>query len=184
MRRLAPRPFLSAPQAAPTLPKVATGITGFDDLTYGGLPAGRPTLICGAAGCGKTLFASTFLINGARLYDEPGVFVTFEGDTEYVRRCFSEYGMVTDPSGRLTALYRPFHLIGLELNVSILSAALRGELSSTASKVIGLRVGSSQLVAANVHNNGRAELVQLEQPVVSLIGVTELPMRRSGATEQ
>lgn len=58
--------------------KSLTGISGFDDLTLGGLPEGRPTLVCGSAGCGKTLFASTFLINGARFYDEPGVFVTFE----------------------------------------------------------------------------------------------------------
>ncbi|WP_298239865.1 circadian clock protein KaiC [uncultured Bradyrhizobium sp.] len=58
--------------------KSATGIEGFDDLTLGGLPTGRPSLVCGSAGCGKTLFASTFLFNGARLYDEPGVFVTFE----------------------------------------------------------------------------------------------------------
>lgn len=64
---------------APTgISKSLTGISGFDDLTLGGLPDGRPTLVCGSAGCGKTLFASTFLINGARLYDEPGVFVTFE----------------------------------------------------------------------------------------------------------
>jgi circadian clock protein KaiC len=58
--------------------KSLTGIEGFDDLTLGGPPTGRPTLVCGSAGCGKTLFASTFLFNGARLYDEPGIFVTFE----------------------------------------------------------------------------------------------------------
>jgi circadian clock protein KaiC len=58
--------------------KSLTGISGFDDLTLGGLPTGRPTLVCGSAGCGKTLFASTFLIHGARDFDEPGVFVTFE----------------------------------------------------------------------------------------------------------
>ena len=56
-----------------------------------------------------------------------GVFVAFEAPNDYAVRCFQEYGVVTDPSGRITALYRPFHLIGLELNVSILSAALRGE---------------------------------------------------------
>lgn len=61
-----------------TLRKSKTGIEGFDELTLGGLPTGRPTLVCGSAGCGKTLFASTFLINGARDYDEPGIFVTFE----------------------------------------------------------------------------------------------------------
>ena len=58
--------------------KARTGISGFDDLTLGGLPRGRPTLVCGSAGCGKTLFASTFLINGVRNEGEPGIFVTFE----------------------------------------------------------------------------------------------------------
>lgn len=58
--------------------KSATGIEGFDELTLGGLPTGRPTLVCGTAGCGKTLFACTFLVNGASAYNEPGVFVTFE----------------------------------------------------------------------------------------------------------
>ena len=62
-----------------------------------------------------------------------GVYVAFEAPNDYAVRCFSEYGVVTDPSGRLTALYRPFHLIGLELNVSILSAALRGEPTGVAS---------------------------------------------------
>ena len=58
--------------------KSPTGIDGFDELTLGGVPTGRPALVCGSAGCGKTLFASTFLLNGARQFDEPGVFVTFE----------------------------------------------------------------------------------------------------------
>lgn len=57
--------------------KAATGIEGFDDITEGGLPRGRPSLVCGSAGCGKTLFATTFLVNGARA-GEPGLFVTFE----------------------------------------------------------------------------------------------------------
>jgi predicted homoserine dehydrogenase-like protein len=56
-----------------------------------------------------------------------GVFVVFEAPNDYAARCFQEYGVVTDSSGRVSALYRPFHLIGLELNVSILSAALRKE---------------------------------------------------------
>ncbi|TAL81614.1 MAG: circadian clock protein KaiC [Beijerinckiaceae bacterium] len=58
--------------------KSPTGIAGFDDLTLGGVPTGRPTLVCGSTGCGKTLFATTFLIHGARDFAEPGVFVTFE----------------------------------------------------------------------------------------------------------
>src|SRR5580692_770336 len=61
-----------------------------------------------------------------------GVYVVFEAPGEYAARCFQEYGVVTDASGRLSALYRPFHLIGLELNVSILSAALRAEATGVA----------------------------------------------------
>jgi predicted homoserine dehydrogenase-like protein len=61
-----------------------------------------------------------------------GVFVAFEAPNDYAVRCFQEYGVVTDPSGRISALYRPFHLIGLELNISILSAALRGEATGAA----------------------------------------------------
>jgi len=60
------------------LSKTATGIKGLDDLTFGGLPTGRPSLLCGAAGCGKTLFSMTFLVNGATDYAEPGVFISFE----------------------------------------------------------------------------------------------------------
>ena len=60
------------------LAKTLTGIRGLDDLTLGGLPAGRPTLLCGAAGCGKTLFGVTFLVNGATDYGENGVFMSFE----------------------------------------------------------------------------------------------------------
>ncbi len=56
-----------------------------------------------------------------------GVYVVFEAPDEYVRRCFSEYGLQTDRSGRYAALYRPTHLIGLELGISVASAALRGE---------------------------------------------------------
>jgi circadian clock protein KaiC len=58
--------------------KTLTGIQGLDEITEGGLPAGRPTLVCGSAGCGKTLLAMEFLVNGARKHDEPGVFMSFE----------------------------------------------------------------------------------------------------------
>jgi predicted homoserine dehydrogenase-like protein len=56
-----------------------------------------------------------------------GVYVVFEAPSDYVQRCFSEYGLVTDPSGRYAALYKPYHLIGLELGISVASAGLRGE---------------------------------------------------------
>jgi len=66
------------PAAANRLPKCLTGIQGLDEITGGGLPRGRPTLICGGAGCGKTLFASEFLVRGAVQFDEPGVLMSFE----------------------------------------------------------------------------------------------------------
>src|SRR5215469_4414037 len=69
---------LTATTPASGIRKAKTGIVGLDQLTGGGLPAGRPTLVCGAAGCGKTLLAVTFLYNGAAHLDEPGVFMTFE----------------------------------------------------------------------------------------------------------
>ena len=60
------------------LRKVSSGIAGLDELTGGGLPAGRPTLVCGGPGCGKTLLATTFLVRGAMTDAEPGVFMSFD----------------------------------------------------------------------------------------------------------
>lgn len=60
------------------LPKCPTGIQGLDEITGGGLPRGRPTLVCGGAGCGKTLLAAEFLVRGAVQFKEPGVFMSFE----------------------------------------------------------------------------------------------------------
>ncbi len=62
--------------------KCPTGIRGLDEITNGGLPRGRPTLICGGAGSGKTLLAMEFIVRGARDFNEPGVFVTFEETTD------------------------------------------------------------------------------------------------------
>ena len=56
-----------------------------------------------------------------------GVYVSFAAPSDYVQRCFREYGLVTDPSGRYAAMYKPYHLIGLELGISVASAGLRGE---------------------------------------------------------
>jgi len=64
------------------LPKAPTGISGLDDITLGGIPKGRTTLICGGPGCGKTLFGIEFLVNGILRYKEPGVFITFEEKKE------------------------------------------------------------------------------------------------------
>jgi circadian clock protein KaiC len=67
-----------ATKAPERLEKALTGITGLDEVTFGGLPRGRATLITGSPGCGKTMLGVEFLVNGARMYSEPGVFVAFE----------------------------------------------------------------------------------------------------------
>jgi circadian clock protein KaiC len=65
-------------QSTTIFPKTPTGITGLDEITGGGIPRGRPTLICGTAGSGKTVLATQFLIKGITDYNEPGVFMSFE----------------------------------------------------------------------------------------------------------
>src|SRR5919106_2077889 len=72
--------------------KAPTGINGFDEITVGGLPAGRPTLVCGGPGCGKTLFAMQFLVSGATRYGEPGVFMSFEERTDELAKNVASLG--------------------------------------------------------------------------------------------
>ena len=74
------------------LNKCPTGIKGLDEITKGGLPSGRPTLICGSAGSGKTLFAMEFLMRGAMDYEEPGVFMSFEEPVEDLAKNFISLG--------------------------------------------------------------------------------------------
>ena len=74
------------------LPKSPTGIRGFDEITFGGLPKGRPTLICGGPGCGKTLFAMQFIVNGIN-YKEPGVFISFEESPKELIQNVSSLGI-------------------------------------------------------------------------------------------
>ena len=78
------------------LKKAPTGIHGFDDVTDGGLPAGRPTLVCGSAGCGKSLFGLEFLVRGATQYGEPGVLMTFEERADDIARNVASLGFDTD----------------------------------------------------------------------------------------
>jgi circadian clock protein KaiC len=73
---------------SPGLDKSPTGIGGLDEITGGGLPKGRPTLIAGGAGSGKTLMSMQFLAQGALRYDEPGVFVAFEETVEELTKNF------------------------------------------------------------------------------------------------
>jgi circadian clock protein KaiC len=75
-----------------SLPKAATGIQGLDEITGGGLPRGRSTLVCGGTGCGKTLLAMEFLVRGATEFGEPGVFLTFEETGEELAQNFRSLG--------------------------------------------------------------------------------------------
>jgi circadian clock protein KaiC len=72
--------------------KCPTGIQGLDEITDGGLPKGRPTLVCGTAGCGKTLLGMEFLVRGALEYDEPGVFMAFEETAEELTQNVASLG--------------------------------------------------------------------------------------------
>jgi circadian clock protein KaiC len=78
------------------LEKSPTGIDGLDDITDGGLLKGRPTLVCGSAGSGKTLMAMEFLVKGAQKYDEPGVFMAFEETSEELSKNFASLGFDLD----------------------------------------------------------------------------------------
>jgi len=71
-----------SPSKTKSLAKTPSGIKGLDEITGGGLPIGRPTLVCGAAGSGKTLLATEFIVRGAQEYGEPGVFMAFEEKVE------------------------------------------------------------------------------------------------------
>jgi predicted homoserine dehydrogenase-like protein len=73
-----------------------------------------------------------------------GVYATFEAPSDYVRRCFAEYGLVTDPSGCYAAMYKPFHLIGLELGISVASVGVRGEPTGNATGFRGDAVATAK----------------------------------------
>jgi predicted homoserine dehydrogenase-like protein len=73
-----------------------------------------------------------------------GVFVTFKAHSEYARACFKQYGLLTDPSGWYASLWRPFHLIGLEASVSVLSAVLRGEATGSSKEFRGDAVATAK----------------------------------------
>src|SRR3981081_1900128 len=74
------------------LEKSLTGIVGFDEVTNGGVPAGRPTIVCGGPGCGKTMFALEFLVRGATEFNEPGVLMTFEETSEEMTKNVASLG--------------------------------------------------------------------------------------------
>jgi circadian clock protein KaiC len=79
-----------------SFPKTPTGIEGLDEITFGGIPRGRPTLICGSAGCGKTLFGIQFLERGITQFDEPGVFISFEESKKDISQNVLSLGIETE----------------------------------------------------------------------------------------
>jgi circadian clock protein KaiC len=90
-----PKPKKTKPSRT-RLSKCLTGITGLDEITGGGLPRGRPTLLCGAAGSGKTLLATEFLVRGATQFHEPGAFMCFEETAEELAQNVTSLGFDLD----------------------------------------------------------------------------------------
>ncbi len=89
-------PVAKVSPPATRLPKCPTGIQGLDEITGGGLPRGRPTLVCGGAGCGKTLLAAEFLVRGAVQFDEPGVLMAFEETEKELKANVASLGFDLD----------------------------------------------------------------------------------------
>lgn len=93
------------------LQKSLTGIKGLDEITGGGLPKGRPTLVCGGTGCGKTLLAMESLIRRATQFNEPGVFMSFEEKSDELTRNFASPGFdLDDLANRKTLLLDYVHI--------------------------------------------------------------------------
>jgi len=92
LKKAAPSPTGRRAPSLKALPKAPTGVAGLDEITEGGLPGGRPTLVCGSAGCGKTLLSMEFLVQGALRYGEPGVFIAFEETAEDLRANVASIG--------------------------------------------------------------------------------------------
>src|ERR1043165_7520504 len=78
------------------LEKSSSGISGLDEITEGGLPRGRPTLVCGTAGCGKSLMGIEFLVHGATQFNEPGVLMTFEETADDIKKNVASLGYDLD----------------------------------------------------------------------------------------
>src|ERR1700689_2208849 len=87
---------ISRRKAPRRLPKAPTGISGLDELTSGGLPRGRPTLVCGGAGCGKTVLRLEVLVRGATLFGEPGAIFTFEETGDELAANVASFGFDLD----------------------------------------------------------------------------------------
>jgi circadian clock protein KaiC len=150
------------------LPKCPTGIQGLDEITGGGLPQGRPTLVCGSAGCGKTLFGVEFLVHGAIDYDEAGVLMTFEETAEEITQNVTSLGWDLDQlvsDGKLIIDHVYINPIGLEETGDYDLEGLFIRLGSAISEIGAKRVvlDTIEVLFAGLNNANivRAELRRL-----------------------
>jgi circadian clock protein KaiC len=110
------KPTKNTRLTADVLLKSPTGIKGLDEITGGGLPQGRPTLVCGGTGCGKTLLAMEFLVRGATQFDEPGVFMSFEEKSDELTKNFASLGFdLNDLTARKKLMLDYVHIEKSEL---------------------------------------------------------------------
>jgi circadian clock protein KaiC len=158
-----------APQTTPgALAKSPTGIQGLDEVTEGGLPTGRPTLVCGSAGCGKTLLAIEFLVRGAVEQDEPGVFVAFEETEEELTKNVASLGFdLNDLVARKKILLDHVHLERNEIqetgeyDLEGLFIRLGYAIDSIGAKRVVLDTIESLFAGLSNHSLLRAELRRL-----------------------
>ncbi|AFY73307.1 RecA-superfamily ATPase possibly involved in signal transduction [Synechococcus sp. PCC 7502] len=152
----------------PQLPKCLTGIHGLDEITGGGLPQGRPTLVCGSAGCGKTLLGVEFLVHGAVDYGEAGVLMTFEETAEEITQNVASLGweldqLVTD--GKLIIDHVYINPLGIEETGEYDLEGLFIRLGSAIAEIGAKRVvlDTIEVLFAGLHNTNivRAEIRRL-----------------------
>lgn len=163
------RQVKKSPQTMPrALAKSPTGIQGLDEVTEGGLPKGRPTLVCGSAGCGKTLLAIEFLVRGAVEQDEPGVFVAFEETEEELTKNVASLGFdLNDLVARKKILLDHVHLERNEIqetgeyDLEGLFIRLGYAIDSIGAKRVVLDTIESLFAGLSNHSLLRAELRRL-----------------------
>lgn len=148
--------------------KAPTGIPGLDEITLGGLPRGRPTLICGTAGCGKTLMGMEFLVRGAVEFGEPGVFLAFEETAEELAKNVASLGFDLDRLSRQNKLHVDHVRVERseieetgEYNLDGLFVRLNYEIDSIGAKRVVLDTIESLFSGLSNHAILRAELRRL-----------------------
>lgn len=150
------------------LEKCPTGIRGLDEITRGGLPRGRPTLICGGTGCGKTLLALEFIVRGIHEFDEPGVFMSFEETSEELSKNVASLGFDLEGLIRRKKLAMDYVLVERseieetgEYDLEGLFVRLNSMIVETGAKRVG--IDSLEALFAGIPNEAilRAELRRL-----------------------